>query len=280
MRRSTFLRAGVAGVLLSTLNVRASTANTLSVAIVPQFSAVELQKAWTPLLEKVQTVTGIELRMLTYASIPRFERDFLEGVPDLVFMNPYHAVMAWRAKKYVPLVRDGEKPLTGILVCAQGDGVRTVGDLQGKRIAFPAPNAFGASLYMRALLTEVHHLRFEAAYVKTHTNAYRHVLTGEAQGAGGIRATFEREPAQVRDLLTIMFETPAVAAHPLAAHPRVAASQRQALQDAFLSEASTPEGLALLKPTTLARPVAADYGRDYAPLERLNLARYAVVEKD
>ncbi len=195
-------------------------------------------------------------------------------------MNPYHAVMARRTQRYEPLVRDGDKPLTGLLVAAADGSIKTLADLQGARIAFPAPNAFGASLYMRALLNQVHGIRFEASYVKTHSNAYRHVLTHVAQAAGGIRATLDRESSAVREGLKVIFETPAAAAHPISAHPRVGAPEREALRSALLALAQTPEGLALLKPTTLGRPVAADYERDYVPLERLNLDRFVVLEKD
>lgn len=283
--RSRFLRgcASAAGLaLVGAHRAWASSLNstTLTVAVVPQFSALDIEKAWGPVLDKLQTDTGIALQLLTYTSIPRFEKDFLEGRPDLVFMNPYHAVLAWHAHRYEPLVRDGEKPLTGILVTAQGGAVRSVGDLQGKRLAFPAPNAFGASLYIRAMLAEVHRLRFEASYVNTHTNAYRHVLMGDAAGAGGIRATLARESESVRQALTVLLETPPAAAHPLAAHPRIDATRRQAIGQALLRLAQSESGLGLLKPTTLARPVLADYGRDYAPLEKLNLSRYAVLEKD
>lgn len=280
MHRRNWLSQASACALWWGMGQKTYAATTLTLAVVPQFPAVEIEKAWSPLLEALSRATGLQLQLRTYASIPKFESDFLAGGPDLAFMNPYHAVMARRAQRYEPLVRDGDKPLTGILVAAVEGSIKGLADLQGARIAFPAPNAFGASLYMRALLTQVHGIRYEASYVKTHTNAYRHVLTQVAQAAGGIRATLERESSAVREGLKVIFETPPAAAHPLSAHPRVAAAERDALRTAFLALAQTPDGLALLKPTTLGRPVIADYERDYVPLERLNLARFVILEKD
>jgi hypothetical protein len=45
-----------------------------------------------------------------------------------------------------------------------------------------------------------------------------------------------------------------------------------------LALAQNEVGLALLKAVQMTSPVAADYKRDYAPLERLRLEQFAVVE--
>jgi phosphonate transport system substrate-binding protein len=72
-------------------------ARSLTVAVVPQFTALQIHKDWVPFLERVSHDSGVPLTLKIYASIPKFEADVLKGVPDLVFMNPYHQVMARRA---------------------------------------------------------------------------------------------------------------------------------------------------------------------------------------
>ena len=59
-------------------------------------------------------------------------------------------------------------------------------DLDGADIAFPAPNAFGASLYMRALLAEQEKININPIYVETHANVYRNVIFGRASAGGGV----------------------------------------------------------------------------------------------
>jgi hypothetical protein len=56
-------------------------------------------------------------------------------------------------------------------VVRKDDPIKSAGELDGKEVAFPAPNAFGASLWIRALLAEREKIRIVPAYVKTHSNA-------------------------------------------------------------------------------------------------------------
>ena len=119
----------------------------LTLAVVPQFPPIETYKRWAPVVEMISTKTGIKIDLRTYASIPEFERAILAGEPDLVFMNPYHQVMVKR--DYIPILRDST-PLEGILVVRKDSPYQSVKDLDGKTIAFPAPNAYAAALYMRS----------------------------------------------------------------------------------------------------------------------------------
>jgi len=153
-------------ILLFPCMVKAADKNTYILAVVPQLPAVETHKRWTPFAEKLSTELGVTIRIKTYSSIPHFEDDLLKGTPDLAFMNPYHEVMAKKTQGYVPLVRD-KKNLVGILVAHRDKGINSVKDLINKEIAFPSPNAFAASLYMRALLTEKEKIVFKPLYVKT-----------------------------------------------------------------------------------------------------------------
>ncbi len=246
---------------------------TWTVAVVPQFQAVDIQRAWGPLLERLGRELGVKFELKMARDIPTFETDFKAGKPDFAYLNPYHAVMAHQAQAYVPVVRD-VTPLAGLIVVRKDAPIREVKDLQGQDLSFPAPNAFGASLWIRALLTERYRLRFQPIYAKTHTNAYRLVLAGKTAAAGGIRATLDREPDEVRQQLRVLFETPAVPPHPLVAHPRVPAPVRAALTQAFDRMRADPAGQALLAGVLMPRPVPANYPRDYRPLEQLRLETF------
>ena len=257
----------------------AEAARGLTVAVVPQFTALQIHKDWTPFLERVSRDSGVALTLKSYQSIPAFEADLLRGVPDIAFMNPYHQVMAKRAAGYVPLVRDS-KVLTGVLLVRRDSPVRTLKDLSGAKLAFPAPNAFGASLYMRALLAEQEGVKIEPAYVKTHSNVFRQVILGEAAAGGTVNSAFSREPAAVTGQVRVIFETPGAAPHPLAAHPRVVEARRKAITVAILKLREDAAAAPLLQAVQMGDPVAADYARDYAPLERLKLENYLVIEKE
>lgn len=247
--------------------------------VVPQFSAIELSKDWGPLLQRLSKDTGAELELKLATTIPRFEQEFLKGVPDFAYMNPYHAVMAKSSQGYVPLVRDA-KPLSGILLTRKDGPYQNLKSLQGKAIAFPAPNAFGASLYMRALLAEQEGIQIEPRYLKTHSNVYRNVLRNEVAGGGSVNAAFNDELPEVRDQLQIIFKTPEQASHPISAHPRVPDAFKKKLTQALLDLTKDEAGRNLLHGIRTTTPVPANYERDYQSLDKLNLKKYLVIEAD
>lgn len=251
-----------------------------TVAVVPQFTPAAIKKDWTPLLARLSRETGFQLELKLYKSIPAFERDLLNGAPDFAYMSPYHAVLARRTRGYVPLLRDGAHNLTGIVVVPKEGLVSTIGDLNGKIVAFPSPNAFAASLYIRTLLARKEGVFVKPKYVKTHSNVYRHVALGTAAAGGGANRTLNREPAELRDRLKIIYETPSAAPHPLCAHPRIAPADRQSLVEAFFRIAKDPEAQSVLNAVELASPVRADFDRDYAPIADLGLEAFAVKGRD
>lgn len=245
-------------------------------AVVPQFKAQQIEAEWQPLLDRISSETGIDFKLVHYPTIPEFEKGFLTGAPDFVYLNPYHAVMAHRAQGYIPLLRDNV-PLSGILVVAAGSPITRLIDLDGATIAFPAPNAYGASLLTRAMLTRAH-VRFTASYAETHSNVYRQVASGFVQAGGGVLRTLDTQPKEIRDRLRVLYETPESAPHPIAVNPRVPPSVRAAFAKAFLALEDDAAGRAMLKRVRIPTPVVASYARDYRPLERLHLDRYVSQE--
>ena len=245
-----------------------------TVAVVPQIASIQIYRDWTPLLTKLEQVTGYRFKLLAYNEFSRFELALNQGVPDLVYLNPYHMVIAKQKNQYRPLVRDSS-PLTGILVVRQDSPIKKLTDLDGKNIAFPSPNALGASLYMRALLAEKIKIKTTPVYVGSHQNVYRHVLIGEVMAGGGVNSTLEKETEAVRSQLNILFTTPDISPHPLAAHPRVPVDVSKKIVAALLAMRNDPESSKLLAAVQIPQPIEADYKRDYAGLAQLKLERYA-----
>lgn len=272
LNRRRWLGAAMAG---SASPLLAQAAQAWSIAIVPQFPPAKLQRDWTPLLDRLERDTGCRLVLRLQPSIPRFEAEVLAGQVDFAYLNPYHQLMARRAQGFIPLVRDSQ-PLSGILVVRQDSPITALRALDGQTLAFPAPNAFGASLWIRALLAERDGIHIQPAYVQSHSNVYRQVVSGRAVAGGGIAHTLAQERDEVRQALRVLMETPSAPSHPVAAHPRVPAGVRKAVADGLLRLAADPEGRELLKAVQLAEPVAADHGRDYAPLAQYRLERYVV----
>jgi phosphonate transport system substrate-binding protein len=244
--------------------------STYTVSVVPQFQAVEISRVWSPLLERLGRETGDVFVLKVAKDIPAFEADFMAGRPDFVYLNPYHQVLAHKAQGYAPLVRDS-KLLTGIVVVRSDDPIKSTKELQGKEMAFPAPNAFGATLLIRAHLAEVDKVDVKPRYANTHSNAYRLTLTGKTAASGGLRATLNKESDEVRAATRVLFETPGFAPHPLSAHPRVSVKLQQAVANAWLKMSADASMQPFFQDIPMGAPIRSDYAKDYLPLDKLRL---------
>lgn len=131
-----------------------SASKEFTVAVVPQLPPSVTYAKWAPLLEVVGLKSGQCFNLEIPQTIPAFERLLFSGQPDFAFVNPYHEVLAKKKKSYAPLLIDGRSQLTGIIVVRANGPIHDVRDLQGKEVAFPAPNAFAASLLIRAELAK------------------------------------------------------------------------------------------------------------------------------
>jgi phosphonate transport system substrate-binding protein len=250
--------------------------STLTLLVVPQFPATEINATWGKLLPELETEKLPKIELIFAKDIREFETLFLTGRADLIYCNPYHMVMAKKAQGYISLVRDS-KPLTGILIATKSsdsDSIETLNDLKGKTLLFPSPNAFGASLYMRALLTREKGIEFTTKYVKTHSNVIRGVVRNEGQAGGMVSATLAAETNELKNKVRVIYETPPAPPHPIAAHPRVDAATREALTKAIISHIEQNRQLGA--DIQMANPIRANYTKDYHPLEKLGLEAFVV----
>lgn len=270
------LLAGVLALFLGPMTAPPSAAPpTYSFGIVPQFEARRLAEIWEPILGELAKRTGHAFEITGSSDIPGFEKEFMEGRFDFAYMNPYHGLVAMQTQGYRPIIRDGGRRLFGVLVVKKDAPYRSVADLAGQAIAFPAPNALGAALLMRADLDRKFGLDYRASYVATHSSAYLNVYLGEAAAAGGVMATFNKTDPRLHAQLRVLYETTRVAPHPIMVHPHVPAEVAEAVQAALLDMAATEEGAALLAQVPFRQAVTA-IEADYEPLRALDLESYFV----
>lgn len=236
----------------------------------PQLSAMTLAETWGPLLARIKKDTGINFELKVYQTRIQFQAEMSAGVPDFGYMNGYDAMRAKQLHGYIPLVRDN-KPLMGVIVVRKESGLKSVKDLDGKTIAFPSPQAFGASLYPQAVLSHKEQIQYKPDYAGTHENVYRGVYLGKYAAGAGVYHTLNREPDELKSQLRVLYETPPLPSHPFVAHPRVPKHVILSLTNALMQLANDEEGRALLKGANIETPMRADYARDYQPLEAMDL---------
>lgn len=242
---------------------------------VPQLPAPTMYSRWAPLLEAIGKDSGQCFDLVIKPSIPEFEKYLLQGTPDLAYVNPYHAVMAYKAKRYRPIIADGSSSLTGILAVKRDGGIQQLSDLNNKSVAFPAPNAFAASLLLRAHLQQLK-INIKPLYVKTHSNVYRSIMIGDAAAGGGVNKTLESEPEDIQGKLRVLYESPGYRSHPVVVNSKLSQELQERIQQSFIAIAKSEEGRKLLASVQLNEPIIVTYQKDYAPLDKLGLDKLVI----
>ena len=248
-----------------------------TVGIVPQFEVKRLHKIWRPILDQLEQRTGLKFTIKGSPTIPDFEHEFMAGKFDFAYMNPYHIMLANKHEGYIPLIRDIGRSLNGVLVVRKDSGITKVEELNNRQIAFPSPNALGASLLMRQELLDQFHLNVKPAYVKTHDSVYLSVALRQSSAGGGVQATFNRQQPAIRDLLHIIHRTSNVSPHPFAAHPGVPVEIREKVRHAMLALGDSKTGREMLALIPV-RQIGSASMADYMPLKEMGLERFMPVE--
>lgn len=245
-------------------------ADTFTVGVVPQFDVQTLHSIWDPILSEVSARSGHQLVLKGSADIPTFEKEFAEGQFDFAYMNPYHYTIA---QQYSPLLKDNGRKLFGVLVVKKDGPVTTLEQLQNSTISFPAPNALGASLMIRAELKEKYNIDFTPKYVKTHSSVYLNTALGITQAGGGVQKTFSSLPAEVKEKLVVLHQTQQVSPHPFVYKSSLDTLAVGQVKAAFLAMAQEESTQALLAKVPF-KQIGEASDADYADVRALNLDRY------
>ena len=244
-----------------------------SVGIVPQFETRRLHRIWRPLLDKLEEETGFKLVIKGSSSIPEFEKQLIAGEFDFAYMNPYHLIWSNENQNYIPLVRDHSRKLHGVLVVRKDSDLNEINKLDGKTLVFPAPNALGASLMMRAELKTLHNISFTPRYVKNHDSVYFNVILKQAAAGGGVQKTLNKQKPEIKDKLRVLYRTKKVSPHPFAAHGRVLKSDVEKVKAAFINMSNTEEGNKLLRKIPINKIGQATIS-DYSDLSNMGLDKF------
>lgn len=254
--------------LLAASSLARSDDCTLKLGVVPQFEQRKLISIWNPIMEALSTKLACRIEFVGSENIQAFETQFTQGEFDIAYLNPYHALMAFDAQGYEPIIRSSANLLSGILVARKDSSITDIQQLQGMPIAFPSPNALGASLLMRAELKTLHNIDVIPKYVKTHTSVYLHVAKKQTVAGGGVLRTLKSQSEPLQDRLHIIYETQKVNSHPIVVHPR-AQKYKEAIQMQLLALGDQQ----LLDEVPMQAPIASSLD-DYLPLRELQLEKF------
>ncbi len=225
--------------------------------IVPQQSAKKLAQLWTPVLQHLSEVSGMEVKFATAKDIPTFEKRLAAGEYDFAYMNPYHFTVFNELPGYVAMAHQSEKRIKGIVVVRKDSNAQDLTALDGLRLAFPSPAAFAATILPTANIAKLG-LNIDAKYVSSHDSVYMAVSRGLLPAGGGIVRTFNKTDPAIRDTLRILWTSTGYTPHAFAAHPAVSSADRETFTNALVSISKSERGRELLSALGFADIQRAD----------------------
>ncbi|AUC89731.1 phosphate ABC transporter substrate-binding protein [Alteromonas sp. MB-3u-76] len=242
-------------VFLSLLVTPTLHAQSLIFGVVPQQSAKKMVKSWQPLVDYINSYTGLRIEFQTAKDIPTFEANLSKGKYDIAYMNPFHFVVFNSTAGYKALAKQKNKFLKGIIVVHKDSEITSLDALNGAEIAFPAPAAFAATIVTSAKLRK-ENIAFIPRYVNSHDSVYLNVEKQFFKAGGGIYRTLGSSSANTS--LRVLWESPDYTPHAIATHPTLGEDTRQAIINALLSISSDASKAHILKNLGLNGFISAD----------------------
>ncbi|MDO6693200.1 phosphate/phosphite/phosphonate ABC transporter substrate-binding protein [Aliiglaciecola sp. 3_MG-2023] len=234
------------GLLFSFSSVVSAQQKTLTFGIVPQQSAKRLAELWTPIFHHISQQSDVNIVFSTAKDIPTFEKRLESGDYDLAYMNPYHYIFYHKMSGYNALAKQSNKTIQGVIVTHADSNIKTIQDLVGSRLAFPAPAAFAATLLPQAELNNLG-VEFTPMYVGSHDSVYLNVSRGFFPAGGGIQRTLNNMDEEVQSSLVTIWKSARYTSHAIASHPDVDAATRAKVQAALVNMNNSEHGKVLLK---------------------------------
>lgn len=198
---------------------------------------------WNPLLHYLTETTGIPLQMKMGRTVQ--ETDAMMGRGEFDFAYTNHNFQSEYDGVYKVIARWGGEPIRCIIAVPDDSPLRSLKDLQARRIAYPSEDAFVAYAVPRMILDSAD-IRAEAVFAGNQEGALAQLKARQVDAAA-VNSRFlaqyaEREGLRHRSL----FVSEEFAELPVIAHPRVPRDKVEAIRRALLGMQHNPQGMALL----------------------------------
>ena len=230
--------------------------------VTPQKSVSETTKEWGPFIDYLSAKTGLRIVFATAKDISTFKVRVSEGAYDIVYIDPPGYVLFHKKDGYRVFANAKDTKLVGILVVRKDGPIKTIHDLEGQTIAFPAFVGFASRLIPATYLSN-EGVHFSSKYVGSHESVYLAVAGGIYPAGGGIVQSLGSMDQPIQDQLRILWTSPAYAPHAFAAKKHVSPEVVKKIQAAMLDVITDKQGAVLLKPLPFKYGFAAAADGDY-----------------
>ncbi|RJP22915.1 MAG: phosphate/phosphite/phosphonate ABC transporter substrate-binding protein [Deltaproteobacteria bacterium] len=263
----------------------------LLIGLIPERNIFKQIERYEPLAEYLFRKTGAKVSLKILPRYGNIIENFRSSGLDGAFFGSFTYALA-HAKVGVevlarPVALDNTSTYHGLIFVRKDRGIRTAGDMKGKRFAF-VDKATTAGYLLPLEYFRDHGIQDYKGYLKeayftgTHEDAVYDVLNRKADIGAAKNTVFQRlakEDPRIGKDLVVLARSPDVPENALALRRDLDAPMRSRLKEALLNMHMDPDGKPVLERFGALRFIEttdADYAVvvKYAEHNRLNLATY------
>lgn len=240
----------------------------------PLHNPERLQQLFGPIMEYLgERIPGVSFKLEASRNYAAFEEKLYARRFDFALPNPYQTVNALGRGYRVFGKMASDEDFRGLILVRKDSAIRTVADLRGKAVSFPAPTALAAAMMPQYYL-QTHGLDvmkdIELRYVGSQESSIMNVYLGQV-AAGATwpppwRA-YAREHPEVDAALKVMWQTDPLPNNSLMVRDDIDTALVAQVGAALFGLRVQERGKAWLDRMAVSGFVAADE-RDYQPVRR------------
>ncbi|KAF0206547.1 MAG: phosphonate transport system substrate-binding [Gallionellaceae bacterium] len=184
------------------------------VGIHPLHNPKRLFEVYDPIVSYIEAgIPGTRLKLEASRNYEEFDKKLYSGHFDFAMPNPYQTVRSLKYGYRVFGKMGDDENFRGIILVRKDSGISKVGDLKGKKVAYPAPSALAATIMPQYYL-HTHGIDInrdiENLYVGSQESAIMNVLRGHTAAGATWPVpwiTFTQEHPDMANQLEIKWQT-------------------------------------------------------------------------
>lgn len=231
----------------------------------PQRNPKKLRAVFGPLVNYLNShVQGAHFVFEASRNFSAFDQKLAERQFDFTLPNPYGTVKAIDSGYQVFGQMGNENDLRGLIIVRRDSNIKTVADLKGKSLSFPAPTAFGATLLPKYFLYSQGlsvNKDIKSLYVGSMESSLMNIYQGNVAAGTAYppawRDFIKSQPQAAADL-KVMWETEPMPDNSLMARDDMPTALVERVAQALFNMHHTAEGRAVLARMDLSQFKAAE----------------------